>query len=195
MNRAINKVTLAGALVLAACGSGPVAPPPLEGARIGGPFRLVNQDGRPFTERDLAGRYPLVYFGYTYCPDICPAGMGAIAAGLKQVEASDPALAAKVVPVFITVDPVRDTPAALKSFVSAFHPRAIGLTGTPAEIARVAQAYGVAHSREQPSPGGGSLVNHTDAAYLMGPDGKPIALAGQREGPGAVATTIRQWVK
>jgi protein SCO1/2 len=191
----MNRLILALALGLAACAAEPAAPPPLEGARIGGPFRLINQEGRPFTERDLAGRYPLVYFGYTFCPDVCPTGMGAIAAGLKQVEASNPAIAAKVVPVFISVDPERDTPAALKSFVAAFHPRAIGLTGSPAEIARVAQAYGVAHSRGEPTAEGGYLVNHTDAAYLMGPDGKPIALAGQREGPNAVAETIRRWVK
>jgi protein SCO1/2 len=191
----MNRLILAAALGLAACATEPATPPPLEGARIGGPFRLVNQDGRQFTERDFAGRYPLVYFGYTFCPDVCPTGMGAIAAGLKQVEASDPTIAAKVVPVFITVDPARDTPAALKSFVSAFHPRAIGLTGPPAEIARVAQAYGVAHSRGEPTAEGGYLVNHTDAAYLMGPDGKPIALAGQREGPAAVAATIRRWVR
>jgi protein SCO1/2 len=193
--RAMNRLILAAALGLAACATEPATPPPLEGARIGGPFRLVNQDGRQFTERDFAGRYPLVYFGYTFCPDVCPTGMGAIAGGLKQVEASDPTIAAKVVPVFITVDPARDTPAALKSFVSAFHPRAIGLTGPPAEIARVAQAYGVAHSRGEPTAEGGYLVNHTDAAYLMGPDGKPIALAGQREGPAAVAATIRRWVR
>lgn len=193
MNRLV--FLAAAALALTACQAQPPTPPPLEGARIGGPFTLTDQAGRPFTEQNLRGRYAIVYFGYTFCPDVCPTGMGAIAAGLKQVEASDPAIGAKVVPVFVTVDPTRDTPAVLKTFVAAFHPRAIGLTGPPAEITRVAQAYAVAHSRGETSPGGGYLVNHSDAAYLMGPDGKPIATAEQDRGPDAVAAVIRQWVK
>lgn len=172
----------------------PAAAPPLAGARIGGPFRLVDGDGHPFTERNLLGRYAIVYFGYTFCPDACPTDMGAIAAGLKQVEASDPAIAAKVVPVFVTVDPARDTPAVVKAFAAAFHPRAIGLTGSAAAIDAAARGYGVAHSIG-PKTAGGYLVEHSRAAYLMGPDGQPIALAGQDGGPAAVAATIRQWVK
>ncbi|HEU0045497.1 SCO family protein [Sphingomonas sp.] len=193
MNRHVR--LLAVALALAACQAQPTGPAPLEGARIGGPFKLIDQNGRPFTDADLRGRYAVVYFGYTFCPDVCPIGMGAIAAGLKQVEASDPALGAKVVPVFVTLDPARDTPAVLKTFVTAFHPRAIGLTGDAAAIAKVARAYAVAHSKGEVSSGGGYLVNHTDAAYLMGPDGKPIATAEQDRGPDAVAAVIRQWVK
>ena len=192
MNRLV--LLLAGILALSACQPRPAVPPPLQGARIGGPFSLTDQNGRAFTDRNLAGRYALVYFGYTFCPDICPTDMGVIAAGLKQVGKSDPALAAKVVPVFITVDPARDTPEVLKQFVSSFHPRLIGLTGTTAEIARVAQSYAIAHSKGEATEGG-YLVNHNSPAYLMGPDGKPIALLGQDGGADAVAATIRQWVK
>ena len=189
--RTIIAATLLG---LAACTAQPAAAPPLAGARIGGPFRLVDGDRRTFTERNLLGRYAIVYFGYTFCPDACPTDMAAIGAGLKQVEASDPALGAKVVPVFVTVDPVRDTPAVVRTFARTFHPRAIGLTGTPAAIDAVAKEYGVAHSIGAKSAGG-YLVDHSRAAYLMGPDGKPIALVGQDGGPAAVAATIRQWVR
>lgn len=191
----MNRFFLSALLLLAGCQAAPGAAPPLAGARIGGPFSLTDQDGRPTTERSLLGRYAIVYFGYTYCPDACPTDMGAIAAGLKQVETSDPAKAAKVVPVFITVDPARDTPAVVGQFVRAFHPRAIGLTGSAAAIDRVAKEYGVAHGLGAKQPGGGYLVDHSRAAYLMGPDGKPIALAGADGGPAEVARTIERWVK
>lgn len=191
----MNKLILSGALLLAACQPATVAPPPLAGARIGGPFALTDQDGHAVTERSFAGRYTIVYFGYTFCPDACPTAMAAIGAGLKQVERSDPVKAAKVTPVFITVDPARDTPAVLKEFVRAFHPRAVGLTGGKAAIDRAAQEYGVAHSIGSTSSAGGYLVEHSGAAYLMGPDGKPIALAGTDGGPAEVARTIEQWVR
>ena len=191
----MNRLFLLGALALSACQQQPAARPPLDGARIGGPFQLTDGNGRPFTERNLAGRYALVYLGYTFCPDVCPTDMAAIGAGLKQVEKTDPALGAKVVPVFVSVDPTRDTPAVVKRFATTFHPRAIGLTGTPEAIKQVAAKYGVFYGRGDASAGGGYLVNHSRAAYLMGPDGKPIALLGQDGGPDAVAATIRQWVK
>ena len=190
----MNRCALAFLLPLAACHQPAPEQPTLAGARIGGPFTLTNQDGRTVTDKSFAGRYPIVYFGYTFCPDACPTDMGAIAAGLKQVEASDPAKAAKVVPVFISVDPARDTPPVLKQFVGAFHPRAVGLTGSPAAIDAVAKEYGVAHSIGTKSPGG-YLVDHSRAAYLMGPDGNPIALAGADGGPAEVAKTIERWVK
>lgn len=190
----MNRLAFLLPIALAACQPAAPARAPLEGARIGGPFRLTDGDGRPFTDRNLLGRYAIVYFGYTFCPDACPTDMGVIAAGLKQVERSDPALAAKVTPVFVTVDPARDTPPVVKAFAAAFHPRAIGLTGSAGAVDQVARGYGVAHSIGEKTSGG-YLVDHSRAAYLMGPDGKPIALAGQDGGPAAVAATIRQWVK
>lgn len=181
-------------ILLAACQPTATEQPPLAGARIGGAFSLTDQDGRTVTERSFAGRYTIVYFGYTFCPDVCPTDMAAIAAGLKQVEKSDPVKAAKVVPVFVTVDPARDTPAVLKQFVSAFHPRAVGLTGGEQAIAAVAKQYAVPFSRGEGTKDG-YLVEHGRAAYLMGPDGKPIALAGADGGPAEVAQTIERWVK
>ncbi|PTQ63452.1 protein SCO1/2 [Sphingomonas sp. PP-CE-3G-477] len=187
---------LFGALALSACtASAPPAKPPLEGARIGGAFTLTDQNGRTITERKFAGKYRIMYFGYTFCPDVCPTDVQAIGAAVKKLEATDPALAAKIVPVFVTVDPARDTPAVLKQFVSAFHPRMVGLTGTDAQIAKIKTEYAVYSSKGDASPGGGYLVNHSRQAYLMGPDGKPLALLPQEQGPDAVVTEIKRWAR
>ncbi|MBE2993433.1 SCO family protein [Sphingomonas sp. CFBP 13603] len=184
------------ALALSACtASAPPAKPPLEGARIGGAFTLTDQNGKTVTEQAFAGKYRIMYFGYTFCPDVCPTDVQAIGAAVKKLEASDPALAAKIVPVFVTVDPARDTPAVLKQFVSAFHPRMVGLTGTDAQIARIKTEYAVYSSKGDASPGGGYLVNHSRQAYLMDPDGKPLALLPQEQGPDAVVTEIKRWAR
>ncbi|MGU3389306.1 SCO family protein [Sphingomonas sp. M1A8_2b] len=181
---------------LAACtASQPAAKPPLEGARIGGAFTLTDQNGQTVTERSFAGKYRIMYFGYTFCPDVCPTDVQAIGAAVKKLESSDPSLAAKIVPVFVTVDPARDTPAVLKQFVSAFHPRMVGLTGSDDQIARIKTEYAVYSSKGDASPGGGYLVNHSRQAYLMDPDGKPIALLPQEQGPDAVVTEIERWVR
>jgi protein SCO1/2 len=188
------------ALMLAACspsqpGTQAGAEPPLAGARIGGPFALTDQDGRRVTDRDFAGRWRIMYFGYTFCPDVCPTGLQNLAAGLKAFEKSDAARAAKVVPVFVTVDPTRDTPAVMKSYVTAFHPRLVGLTGDEAAIAAVAKAYGVYAARGELQPGGGYLVDHSAQAYLMDPDGKPVALLPSEGPPQKVAEELAKWVK
>ena len=192
---------LLAALALAACSpsapdtSAAPATPPLAGARIGGPFTLVDQDGQQVSDRRFAGKYRIMYFGYTFCPDVCPTDVQAIGAAVKTLESSDPVLAAKIVPVFVTVDPARDTPAVLKQFVSAFHPRMVGLTGTDAQIARIKTDYAVYSSKGDASPGGGYLVNHSRQAYLMDPDGKPLALLPQEQGPDAVVTEITRWAR
>ena len=184
------------ALALSACtASAPPAKPPLEGARIGGAFTLTDENGKTITEQAFAGKYRIMYFGYTFCPDVCPTDVQAIGAAVKKLEASDPALAAKIVPVFVTVDPARDTPAVLKQFVSAFHPRMVGLTGTDAQIAKIKTEYAVYSSKGDASPGGGYLVNHSRQAYLMDPDGKPLALLPQEQGPDAVVTEIKRWAR
>ena len=184
------------ALALAACQ--PAAPtkqetPPLAGARIGGRFALVDQNGRATTDRSFAGKYRIMYFGYTFCPDVCPTDVQVIGAAVKLVEKDDPALGARIVPVFVTVDPARDTPAVLKQFVAAFHPRMVGLTGSADAIAHIATGYAVYASRGDASPGGGYLVNHSRQAYLMDPQGRPLALLPQEQGPEAVAAEIERW--
>ena len=184
------------ALGLAACqsGTGPDSRPPLEGAKIGGPFALIDGDGRPVTDRSFAGKYRVMYFGYTFCPDVCPVDVQTIAQGLAELEKRDPALAARVVPIFVTVDPARDTPAVLKQFTAAFSPRLVGLTGSPQAVAQAEKAYAVYASKGLASPGG-YLVNHSRQTYLMDPDNRPLALVPQDETPVAVADTIEKWAK
>jgi len=184
------------ALSLTAC-SGPAAPAraPLEGARIGGPFTLIDQNGRTVTDRDFAGKYRIMYFGYTFCPDVCPTDAQNIGAGLRLLEASDPALAAKIVPIFVSIDPARDTPAVLKAFVGAFHPRMVGLTGSPEAIDAVAKEYAVYYHKEDATPGGGYMVDHSRVAYLMDPQGKPLALLPEEKSGQAVADEAKRWVK
>src|ERR1700712_936784 len=121
------------ALAPVACGKAP--PPPLAGAAIGGPFTLVDQNGRTVSDRDFAGRYRIVYFGSPHCPAVCPTDLATISQALTLFEKKDAARAARVQPIFITVDPQRDTPAALKEYLRVFHPRLIGLTGSAAQVA------------------------------------------------------------
>jgi protein SCO1 len=190
------RFALAAALLIAGCQSQPdPATVPLAGARIGGPFRLVDGDGRAFTDRDLAGRWRVMYFGYTFCPDVCPTDMQNIGAGLRRFEATDAKRAATVVPVFVTVDPERDTAPVVKQFAAAFHPRAIGLTGSPQAIAAAARAYAVYYKRGETQPGGGYLMDHSRQAYLMDPAGKPVALVPADQGADAVAQTLAEWVR
>lgn len=192
---------------LAGC-NGPAATPtdarpPLEGARIGGPFTLVDQNGKTVRDTDFAGQYRLVYFGYSFCPDICPVDLQKLMRGLAQFEKDDAARGAKIAPLFITVDPARDTPAALKPFVARYHPRLLGLTGTPEQIAAAAKAYVVTYHKVDGSAPDRYLMAHSQLAFLMGPDGKPLALlplddpsTEKDEGaPAAVAAELAKWVK
>ncbi|HET9637899.1 MAG TPA: SCO family protein [Allosphingosinicella sp.] len=181
-------------LALAAC-SGAPEEPPLKGARIGGPFTLTNQDGRQVTEGDFAGRYRLIYFGFTHCPDVCPTDLAVIGQALRRFEKDDPERAARVVPIFVSVDPERDTPAVLKDYVAAFHPRLVGLTGTPQQVADMIKRYGAYGAKEDPAPGGGYNVNHSRILELIGPDGKPIVLLPYEKGAEQLALELEFWVK
>lgn len=195
MNKAFF-LPMAFLLPLAACHRSPAETPPLAGAAIGGPFVLTDQDGRRFDSRGLAGRWPVIYFGYTFCPDVCPTDMAVLGHGLRMLERRDPATAAKVQPIFVSVDPERDTPAVLKQFVAAFHPRLIGLTGTPAQIAAVAKEYAIFYRRQPVEKGAsGYLVNHSREALLFGPDGKPIALVPVDADAAQVADMLAKWVR
>lgn len=191
------KILAAAVLVsaLSACGTAPAGPPPLEGAKMGGAFRLTNQDGKSVTDADFAGKYRLVYFGYTFCPDVCPVDVQMMGQGLSAFEKAAPALGAKVVPIFITVDPARDTPAVVKEFVSNFHPRMVGLTGSVADIDAVAQRYGVAYMRQKPNAQGAYLVDHARMVVLYGPKGEPIAIMPQNAKPQAFADELARWVR
>lgn len=188
-------LAIAGSLLLPLAGCSDAAQPPLAGAAIGGPFSLTDQNGRRVTDRDFTGKYRLVYFGFTYCPDVCPVDLQVAGQGLRLLEKSDPQVAAKVQPIFISVDPERDRSAVLKPFVEAFHPRLIGLTGTEAEIKDVAKRYGVYFSKQEPSASGDYLVDHSRSLLLFGPDGAPIAIVPHEKGPQGVADELRLWVR
>jgi protein SCO1/2 len=182
------------ALVLAGCSNAPEEPP-LKGASIGGPFSLTDQDGRAATERDFAGRYRIMYFGFTHCPDVCPLDLAVIGQALRRFEKSEPARAARVVPIFVSVDPERDTPPVLKEYVAAFHPRLVGLTGTPRQVAEMVKRYGAYGARGERTEAGGYLVDHSRIAELIGPSGEPIALLPYDKGAEAVAAELDRWVR
>ena len=181
----------------------PPATPPLEGARIGGPFTLTDQNGKTVRDTDFAGKYRLVYFGYSFCPDICPVDLQKLMRGLAAFEKADPARGAKVAPLFITVDPARDTAEALKPFVARYHPRLLGLTGTPEQIAAVAKAYVVTYNKVDGSAPDRYLMAHSQLAFLMDPAGKPLALLplddpatdADEGAPAAVAADLAKWVR
>ncbi len=171
----------------------PAQEPPLFGARIGGPFTLTDQNGATKSEKDFAGKWRIMYFGYTYCPDICPTDMLKLGQAMKLLDKSDPRLAARIAPIFVSVDPERDTPAVLKQYVGQFHPRFTGLTGSLDAINAVAKEYAVAFRKE---PAGGSyLIGHTQIAYLMDAEGKPITSLPLEKDAQAIADEVKHWVR
>lgn len=157
-----------------------------QGVALGGPFSLVDQTGKPVTEHDFAGRWMLIYFGYTYCPDVCPTELGTMAAALDVMGDR----AASVVPVFITVDPQRDTPAQLADYVSRFHPRMQGLTGTPEQVAEAARRYRVYFARARQGDTTEYLMDHSSFIYLAGPDGRVRTLFRPGATPEQIAAAV-----
>lgn len=188
-------LALLAALLLGGCAAQPSPDPPLKGATMGGAFTLTGEDGRPVSDSAFAGRYRIVYFGFTFCPDICPTDMAALGAGLRRFEAQDAERGGRVQPLFITVDPVRDTPQVLRRFTDAFHPRFLGLTGSEAQIAEVARRYAIYFERGEPNEAGGYNVDHLRQAVLYGPDGAPMAILPADQGPEAVAAELDRWVR
>lgn len=168
---------------------------PLTGAKIGGSFTLINQDGGKSSDTDFAGQYRIIYFGYSYCPDVCPVDLQRLMQGLALAEKNDPSLAEKIQPIFITIDPERDGPEQLKQYVAAFHPRLIGLTGSVDEIAEVAKKYLIIYGKREDEGASEYLVDHSRQAYLFGPEGEPIALLPYDGTPQQIADEIKRWMK
>ncbi|MDH4742422.1 SCO family protein [Sphingomonas sp. CBMAI 2297] len=181
-------------LIVSGC-SGAVDEPPLAGARIGGPFTLTDPDGKPVRDSDFAGKYRIVYFGYTWCPDICPNDMLKIGQAMRMLDKQAPEKAKAIVPIFITVDPERDTPKVVGAFVRNFDDRVVGLTGSPAAIAAVEKQYAVYAKKEAPGPNGAYLVGHSQIAYLMDKDGKPITSLPIEKDAAAMVEQLDHWVK
>jgi len=141
-------------------------------ALIGGSFTLVDQSGATRRPEDFEGRYMLINFGYTYCPDICPSTLLAMTEALDLLAAAEPEAAKQVVPIFITIDPERDTVEALASYARSFHPDLVALTGSLEEIAAAARAYRVYYRKAESEDAGDYLMDHSAFIYLMGPDGR-----------------------
>jgi protein SCO1/2 len=158
---------------------------------IGGPFSLEDGSNRQVTDRDFRGKYMLIYFGYTFCPDVCPTTLTDMADALDRLGPKADLLQ----PLFITVDPRRDTPAVVKQYAAAFGPRLIGLTGSPEQIAQVAKEYRVYYAEHRTGPGPGDYtMDHSSILYLMGPDGSFIAPIRADESAAAMAAEIAKYV-
>ncbi|MBV1916850.1 MAG: SCO family protein [Sphingomonadaceae bacterium] len=193
-SRIISSLLLSLALV--ACGAEPqpgADRPPLEGAAVGGPFTLIDKTGEDVRWADFSGSYRIVYFGYTFCPDACPVDMQVLMSGLKKFEAAQPSLAAKVQPIFISIDPERDGPEQVGQFADAFHSRLIGLTGSSEQIDQAVKAF-AAYYAKGTETAGGYLMDHSRVAYLMDPDGKPLATLPADKSPDAVSAELTKWV-
>ncbi|MBS0482916.1 MAG: SCO family protein [Proteobacteria bacterium] len=187
-----------GLALLSACS--PTGPAPqiqgvdIAGTDIGGPFTLTDKDGRTVRWSDFNGRYRIVYFGYTFCPDACPLDVGVQTQALKQLAKSHPGKAAKIQPIFISIDPARDTPAKVGEFTAAFSPNLIGLTGTQAQVDEAVKNFKSLALKGKELPGG-YLMDHSRAAYLFGPAGNPIEALPTDKGAGAVAADLAISVK
>ena len=169
----------------------PERPLPTPAALSGGDFTLQAANG-PFSLHDLRGKVVLLYFGYTYCPDICPTSLAATAEGLKQLT---PAEQAKVAMVFISVDPERDTPARLKEYAEFFHPAMLGVTGTPENLAEIARRYGVFYARQPVATAGGDyVVDHSADTYVVDAAGKLVGKIAHATPPDQVVLAILKYL-
>jgi protein SCO1/2 len=165
-------------------GSGPV-----QAAAVGGPFRLVDHDGRPFTDQDLKGKPFLVFFGFTHCPEICPTTLFDVSEVLRRLGPD----ADRVGALFITVDPERDTPEKLKDYISSFDPHLVALTGDPEALAATAKAYRV-YSKKVPLEGGTYTMDHSTIVYLMDKEGRFVAPFSLKRRPEEAAAELRRYL-
>lgn len=167
----------------------PERPLPRAAIVAGGDFTLQSAKG-PVSLQDYRGKLVLVYFGYTFCPDICPTSLAATAEGLKQLT---PEEAARVAIIFISVDPERDTPARLQEYAEFFHPGMVGVTGTPGALAEIAKRYGVFYAKQNVATAGdGYVVDHSSDTYVVGPDGQLLGKIAHATPPDQVAAEIRK---
>lgn len=167
----------------------PERPLPKASIAAGGDFTLESASG-PVSLKDYRGKLLLVYFGYTFCPDICPTSLASTAEGLKQLK---PEEAARVAMIFISVDPERDTPPRLKEYAEFFHPSLVGVTGTPENLAEIAKRYGVFYARQKvETAGGGYVVDHSADTYVVGPNGQLVGKIAHATPPDRVVAEIRK---
>ena len=170
----------------------PGQPVPPQGATIGGPFTLTSMDGQTVHDTDYRGKYMLIYFGYTYCPDMCPTGLQGVAHILDQLGPD----AAKVAALFITIDPTRDTPEKMKEYSMSFHPQIVGLTGTPQQIADVAKAYQTYYAKGEKVDENDYLMDHSSLIYVMDDQGKFVGAFDETADPLKIIHVLREaWEK
>ncbi len=182
--------------LLVACGQpAPTEPPPLEGAAIGGPFELVDGEGQTVRWSDFEGRWRMVYFGYTWCPDVCPFDLNRMMQGYRAWALEHPDLAGDVQPIFISIDPERDTPEKIAEYTANFGDNLLGLTGNPEAIAQAAESFSVFYERGPDDENLGYLMQHSNAAFLMDRTGQPIALLPVDESSQGVAAQLEMWVR
>jgi len=156
---------------------------------VGGPFTLTDQAGRKRSDGEFRGKLMIVYFGYTFCPDVCPADLMAITQALDELGP----LASQVQPIFITVDPERDTKV-LSDYVAAFHRSFVGLTGTAEEIRKVANAYKAFYAKVPGGRDGDYAIDHTGVIYLMGRDGEYLGFMPPQTGPERLIEILRKYL-
>jgi len=187
------------ALSLAACDSGASQPPvtdaPLYDSALTGEFDLVDSTGAQVTNADFAGKYQLIYFGYAYCPDICPFDMTRMMRGFDLFAEANPDLAEDVQPIFITIDPARDTPEKVGEYTSAFSDRLIGLTGSPEQIEAAAASFFAYYEKLDEDAESDYLMDHSRAGYLVNREGEPMALIPVEDSAEAVAAELEKWVR
>ena len=161
-------------------------------ALIGGPFTLVGRDGKPVTDQAFRGKYMLVFFGFTHCPDICPAELQVMAAALDELGPK----ANEIIPIFITLDPERDTPLVVADYVANFSQRFVGLTGSPEQIAVAAKAYRVAFSKfqEDGAKPEDYSIDHSALVYLMGKNGEYLAHFAYGTPVAKLTETLRRYL-
>ena len=155
-------------------------------AQVGGPFHLTDQNGKSVSDRDFRGRYMLIYFGYSFCPDVCPTTLQVMADAIARLGGK----AGRITPVFITIDPERDTPKVLKEYMNAFGPNFVGLTGSAAAIKDVEKKYRV-YAEKKPLQGGNYGMDHSSVLYLMGPDGGLVSYYDEAISPDNLAKELR----
>ena len=163
-------------------------------ALIGGPFELLDQNGELRRESDFAGRHMLIYFGFTYCPDICPSSLSLMTQALDILEERAPEKAGTIAPIFITVDPERDTVEAMKSYAAHFHPDMVALTGSEEQVAKAAKAYRVYYAKVEDEAAGDYLMDHSSFIYLMGPDGGYVSHFAHNATPDSIAEGLERYV-
>lgn len=166
--------------------------PKAAGGPPGGDFTLLSAAG-PVSLADFRGKLVLIYFGYTYCPDVCPTSLAATSEGLKQLTPDE---RAQVAMIFISVDPKRDTPARLKEYAEFFDPGIVGVTGSPSELSRIAGSYGVFYAEQKVATAGdGYVVDHTSDTYVIDPAGKLTGKIAHATPPDQVVVALRKYLK